>query len=162
MNKADLLNLVGKGKVKIGDDTIEVTRSKCAGSDYINITQFAINEHTTDHVFSGNFEEYITDEDCSKLEEAIKNAHDIMVMQAELCKRKPIELHRVEGGDTLENETGRTYVIQKPAKDHFEIYIYSNGEPSHAINCPVTIDGVLHMPVWSWWLGKGCYLIKEG
>lgn len=158
MKKQELLNLVGKGIVTIGDSQIEVKMRNSLNSDYLSITQKAINAFTTDHEFSGGWVEYITDEDTSQLEDAFLKAHEKMVKQAEICSRTPLVLTTIENSELCEATTGKKYVIQKPAKDHFEIYSIYNGEIEYAINAPVLIDGKLHLPVWSWWLDKGCYL----
>ncbi len=161
MNKQELLSLVNKGIVKIGNAEIEVTMGKRLNSDYIHIKQKAINQYTTDHEFSGGWVEYITDDDVAGLENAIFKVHEKMLKQAEICKRKPMVMTSIKDTDLLVSDSGQKYIIQRPAKDHFEIYTLFNAEPDCPINVPVLIDGKLHLPVWSWWLDKGCYLVNQ-
>jgi hypothetical protein len=158
MNKQDLLNLVGKGVVKIGDIDVELSITNSIGSDYLHIKQLAINEFTTDRE-CGGFVDYITDADVLMLEGALLDARGKMLRQAGICKKAPLELTSVDGR-TLVSASKKRYEVQNPANDHFEIYTLCHGEADCPINCPVSIDGELYLPVWSWWLDRGCYLVK--
>jgi hypothetical protein len=161
MNKTELLNLAGKGYVDINGKQVEVTISKALDSDYIHITQKAINPYTTDHDFSGGWIEFIEDKDVKELEAAFDKVHEKMLKQAEICKQSPLILSTISGSDYLKSATGIKYIVQRPASDHFEICVLSNGEADYAINRPVTIDGKLYLPLWSWWLDKGCYMTNQ-
>jgi hypothetical protein len=161
VRKQDLLDLVDKGYVRIQDSEIKVTMTQRLGSDYIHITQKAANEHTTDHLYAGGFVEYITDEDVSRLEEAVSKVHEKMLKQAEICKQSPLSLSSISGSDYLKSDSGKKYIKQQPAADYFQICVLFNGEPDYPINRPVTIDGELYLPLWSWWLDRGCYMKKQ-
>lgn len=160
MKKQELLDLAGKGYIKIGNGEIKVEMKKVLDSDFIDITQKAINEYTTDHEFNGGFVEYITDEGCEPLEENIEKVYEKMLKQVEICRREPLVLTSIKNSDYFKGKNKKTY-IKHNEKDHFEICTICNGEADFAINVPILLDGVLYLPVWSWWLGKGCYLIKE-
>ncbi|MBN1040367.1 hypothetical protein DVW12_16930 [Clostridium botulinum] len=160
MNKKELLDLVGKGYINIGDAQIEGTITQVGGSDYLHVTQKAINECTTDHEFSGGWVEYIKDEDINELELAILTIHKKMLEQSAICKKEPLVLTTIKGTNKLISNTKKEYLMET-FRNHFEIYYCPYSEPEYSINRPLLIDGKLFLPLWSWWLEKGCYIIKK-
>lgn len=163
MTKAELQSLVGKGRVNVSGIDIEVTMTRCLDSDdFIKIKGYAINDYTTDLELGDKWMEYVTDEECAELVQALAKYRDKMLKQAEIYHKDPIKLCWFDTEyrkGLLKSEKGFVYEIVKPAEDHFEIWStwglgYESDVP---MNISVEIDGIIYRPIWSWWLDHGCY-----
>jgi len=163
MKKNELIELANKGVVQIGGYNAEIIIRDSAGNngDFIEIFIEPINEYTTKAVLGEKWVEFVTDEECTELENGIKKIYDKMASQAEICNREPRVLKYHESDPKiLVCEKEKTYKIIQ-YEDHFEIVVlYKGCEPDYPLNVPVEINGKVYKPVWSWWLDKGCYMGK--
>jgi len=162
MTKKEVISLANKGVVQIGGYNAEIIIRDSAGDngDWIEIIIEPINEHTVKAILGGKLLEFVTDEECGELEEGIKKIYDKMAAQAEICSREPKTLkYNKSDPSTVFSDNKKLYkIVQYP--DHFEILVIYNGEADYPINIPVRIDDKIYLPVWSWWLDRGCYMGK--
>jgi hypothetical protein len=124
------------------------------------LPQPAINMFTPDHEFAGGWVDCIPEGDDLPLRENGKKALERMMVQEAISKRDPLVLTREKGSVNLAFRIvkGRKkwYYINW-LKDHFSICTMCGNEPDCPINVPVLLNGILYVPVWSWWLDQACY-----
>lgn len=132
--------------------------------DFMEIIVPAINPYTTDVVLGNKWFSYTTDEEWEKLDDAVVSYINKMKEYEKTALKEPLELvvsKKQIGNEQIVLSTperkGRRYYAVRQFKDHFDICSIHNNEADCPIFYPVVINGAVYRPIWSWYLGHGCF-----
>lgn len=170
MNKEYLLSIANAGPQQYENGILEVwiiPSEVFVGKTMIGGVLRAINGFTTDMRFGGCFIDSVTDDDFRQLDELLHETLVQMSKAEEISKREPLVLETVDD-DTVrmaqpsaKNKRRTKYGYEQYKDEHFTLYVINSGENSHAISCPVILDGKLYKSVYSFWLGRPVYMLKQ-
>lgn len=171
MKKQDLLALANNGRTEIHGFPCEVTVKPCVGDPFLTIKFEPLSPLHQPLILGQKWVEYITDEECEEIEEALnryKAEADAFCEEAKTVIKATI------------NEDGTYSMIDIPGKveENFKDYpsafkswsrqrfhirpIKDSPEAWYAPgNYTLDLDGVQYVPHWSYWLNCPYYLFKE-
>ena len=168
MNKVQLFDLVGKGYIPFEDSCFKVETHDIDDFRVITVYVNNLNPYTTPASFGGGFADYVTDQDCEDLEEAIRKTLQQMRDIEKRANLEPLRFRRI-GERLLKNlDNGRMYGYEECKEGHFSIYTIAYfdklaqiGEYDCDICRTVDIDGKVYKPVYSYWLSRTVYLLDS-
>lgn len=161
MNKADLIAMANRGPVEMEGMSVNVIirPSSVDGTDWIEIRVDPINEHTEGLFMGDKWMEHVTDDEAAEIPAALRKYKDIMVKQAEISKRTPLELSTYDAdkyNSYAKTEDGKEYTITQYKDIHFTV----NANEDIPINKPILLDKTLYLPFFSFWLDHAVYQYK--
>ena len=171
MKKQDLLALANKGRTEINGFPCEVTVKPYAGDPFLTIKFEPLSPLHQPLILGQKWVEYITDEECEELEEALNR------YKAEadaFCEKAKIVIKATKNEDgtysmidipekVKENFKDYPSAFKSWSRQHFHIRpIKDSPEAWYAPgNYTLDLDGVQYVPHWSYWLNCPYYLFKE-
>ena len=173
MNKNELLSLANKGKTEINGFTLEVKvfPSSFDGTPWIEIIVDPLSPQHPPLILGQKWVEYITDEECAELPEALARYND---EAKAFCKEAETVVKATLNQDGTFTFTDVPESVQANFADypsalkrwikqkHHINYIGKEKKHWYAPgNFTLDIDGVRYVPLWSYWLNCACYETKD-
>lgn len=174
MNKQDLLNLANKGKTEINGISLEVVvfPSSLDGTPWIEIYVDPLTPLHQRLVLGQKWVEYITDEECAELPDALLKYKQ----EAEkFCEEAKQVVKATINADGTYSFTEVPEAVQENFRDYpsaFKRWLkdkhtirYVNDKQTEWFapgNFTLDLDGVLYIPHWSYWLDRPYYETVKG
>ena len=178
MNKQDLLNLANKGKVTISGIELEVIvkPSSLDGTPWLEIHVPALSPLHLPFTLGEKWVEYITDEECAELPDALLR---YKCEAEEFCRKA----ERVVKATRIDNDHYRFELTQEERRDIFGESIAAHHRATapdiYKYKCKIVfvndskkewfapgiftleLDGVRYVPHWSYWLERAYYISQK-
>lgn len=172
-NKADLLKLANKGKIELCGvkAEIKIYPSSVDGTDFIEIIVDPLSPLHLPLTLGGKWLEYVTDEECAEVEDAIERYKAEAAEFVELAAREATAHSTPDGCyvfDCIPEEIAKDWegyprLFRTIAKEKHRIAFIDNDRMYwHTLGVfTVIIDGVKYVPHWSYWLDRSYYIADD-